>query len=73
MNSESRLIKELGKGGHINEVEREEGGKSVKGNCRTQGSEKGKVKGASLGNEGNINTGEGGSKVTEHSRTQLLW
>ena len=44
MNSESRLIKELGKGGHINEVEREEGGKSVKGNCRTQGSEKGNVK-----------------------------
>ena len=54
-------------------MEREECGKRVKENCRTQGSEKGNVKGASLGNEGNINTGEGGGKVTEHSRTQLLW
>lgn len=67
------MIKKRGKKGHIKEGERKECGKRVKGNCRTQGSEKGNVKGASLGNEGNINTGEGGSKVTEHSRTQLLW
>jgi hypothetical protein len=66
------LIKKRGKEGHIKEVEREECGKRVKENCRTQGSEKGNVKGASLGNEGDINTGEGGRKLTEHSRTQLL-
>ena len=67
------MIKKRGKEGRIKEGERKECWKRVKGNCRTQESEKGNVKGASLGNEGNINIGEGGSKVTEHSRTQFLW
>ena len=56
------MIKKRGKDGHIKEWERKECGKRVKGNCRIQEPEKQNVKGASLGKEGDINTGERGAR-----------
>jgi hypothetical protein len=52
----------MGEEGHLREGERGKCGKRVKGNCRIQEPEKQNVKGASLGKEGDINTGERGAR-----------